>query len=251
MTGHKKVKKLLRPEEKEALRAMRREEFGKIIEKHIAIRHAMDKGLKVSNYTMEQMIGMYLEDTKEETIRLAIKELGMTREEAIEQGYIHGSTQVSFEVERREESKRLGKEITHKELMDIYQKRLRNSKYPGPECISPWEVEYLNEHNKWPGEDPTPHIKTCSGCEILLSAMRPVQIQLPGPPGPDCYTQSELGQVTETGYMPLGRLEHKNSCQKCRSKLSSAQEDYIEKIVPDQPYDPIDLDFKFSDKSAR
>ena len=98
--------------EKEALKAKRREEFHKIVEQHCALRNTMNKGLKVSDYTMEQMIEMYNENTKEETIRLAITQLGMTREEAIEKGFIHGSTQVAIELRCRKESERLGREIT-------------------------------------------------------------------------------------------------------------------------------------------
>ena len=241
---NRKRRKKLTPEEKEALRSKRREEFLKIATQHCALRNTMDKGLKVSYFTMDQMIEMYKEDIKEETIQMAIRRLGMTREEAIEKGFIHGSTQVSFEAERRRESKKLGREINHKDLLDIYRERLSNSKYPGPDCVEPWEAEAFIKNKKWPGEDKATHLDSCVGCSILVNGMRPVQYP---PPGPDCYTQAELDQVVETGSLPDGRLDHKNSCQQCKNKLSSSQQDFIQKIVPNQPYHPIDLDMDFGD----
>lgn len=236
--------KRLTPEEKEVLRAKRREEFHKIAEKHCALRNVMNKGLKVSDFTMDQMIEMYNEDMKEETIQLAIKQLGMTREEAIEKEFIHGSSQVFFEAERRRESKRLGREISHKDLLDIYSERLRNSKYPGPDCIEPWEAEAYLKDKRWPGEDKTAHIESCVGCSILVNGMKPFKYL---PPGPGCYTQTELDQVAEMGSLPDGRLDHKNSCQQCKNKFSSSQQDFIQKMVPNQPYHQFDLDMDFGD----
>lgn len=165
--------KRLTPEEKEALRARRHEEFHKIAEKHAAVRNAMNKGLKVSDFTMEQVVETYKEDRKEETIQAAIKELGMTREEAIEKGFIHGLTQVVVELRCREESKRLGREITARDLFELDRKRLRNSKYPGPDCVELWEAEAYLEDNKWPGEDKTAHLESCTGCSILVNGMKP------------------------------------------------------------------------------
>jgi len=241
---NKKRRKKLSSEEKEALQAKRREQFIKIAEKHCALRNAMNKGLKVSDFTMDQMIEMYKEDTKEETIQLAVKQLGMTREEAIEKEFIHGSTQVSFEAERRRESKRLGREINHKDLLDIYRERLSNSKYPGPDCVEPWEAKEYVRNNKWPADDMTAHVESCTGCQILVDMEKPVVYP---PPGPNCYTRAELDQVAETGSLPDGRLDHKNSCQQCKNKLGSSQQDFIQKMVPNQPYHPIDLDMDFGD----
>ncbi|MBI2065342.1 MAG: hypothetical protein HYT62_04830 [Candidatus Yanofskybacteria bacterium] len=241
---NRKRRKKLTPEEKEALRSKRREEFLKIATQHCALRNTMDRGLKVSDFTMDQMIEMYKEDTKEETIQMAVKHLGMTREEAIEKGFVHGSTQVSFEVERRRESKKLGREIDHKDLLDIYRERLANSEYPGPDCLEPWEAKEYIKNNKWPGEDKTAHIESCTGCHIMVDMEKPVVYP---PPGPDCYTQAELDQVVETGSLSDGRLDHKNYCQQCKNKLSSSQQDFIQKMVPNQPYHPIDFDMDFGD----
>lgn len=237
-------RKKKRSEEKEALRERRREEFYKIAEQHVAIRNAMDKGLKISDLTMWQMIEMYNEDRKEETIQAAIKELGMTREEAIEKGFIYGLTQVAIESRCRKESKKLGREITARDLFELDRERLRNSPYPGPDCIEPWEAEEYVKSNKWPGKDMTSHIGSCVGCNMMVNGMRPVQYP---PPGPDCYTQAELDQVVQTGNLPDGRLDHKNSCQQCKNKLSSAQSDFINKLVPDQSFHPTDLDMDFGD----
>jgi hypothetical protein len=217
------------PEEIRLLRDRKRKDRLEVFRKQVALRHAMDKGLNVNSLTIEQMIEIYRNDAREEGIAAAIKKLGLTRAEAIEQDYVHGSAQVYAEVSRRRRSKEVGREVTHQEVLDDYRERLRNSKYPGPDCLQPWEIEHYRKNNEWPDKKSPAHLELCSSCYSLAETLRPVKLP---ESGPDCYSKEELDQVVEIGVLPEGRFEHKNSCQLCESRLSHSQRIFIEKTVP-------------------
>lgn len=202
------------------------------IEKQVALRRALDKGLDPKHYTIEQLVEQYNEAKKEEGIEAAMKEFSITREEAIVQGFDKGGqTHVHLESRVRKESKRLGREISMRDLYEIDRDSLRNSKYPGPDCWEPWEIEPHLRGKKFPPERVS-HLNSCIACHCLLRSMAP-DPEMQKPPGPDCITKEELDKIEGVGILPPGRHSHLSECKKCKSNVHSAQERFIKTIAPD------------------
>ncbi len=214
-----------------------REEWYRVVEKRVALRHALDKGMDPKQYTIEQLIEQYDEYVKEEGIEAAMKEFGITREEAIAQGFDKGgSLHVHLESRQRKEGEKLGREISWEEFLEIEKDRIANSPYPGPDCLEPWEVERYVKGAKFP-PDRIAHLDSCVGCGMLISGMTP-DPELQKPPGPDCITKEELGQIEEAGFLSSDRRAHLPVCKRCKSNVHSAQERFIERIFSEPPPSP-------------
>lgn len=200
-------------------------------EKRVALRHALNKGIDPNTYTMEQLIKQYEKDTSEEGINAAIKEFGISKDEAISQGFDKGgSLFVHLEAKRRNRSKRLGREVSWKESIDMEGEELRNSKYPGPDCWEPWQAEsYLRGEELMKSK--VSHFESCVGCLMMVSGMTP-DPELQKPPGPDCITEKELEEIRGKGFLLKDRREHLSLCKRCKSNVYTAQEKFIEKVAP-------------------
>lgn len=201
------------------------------IKNQVALRHALDKGIDPNSFSIEQLVEQYRQDVAEEGISAAIKEFGISRDEAISQGFDKGgSLFVHLESKRRNRSKELGREVSWKESLDMDKEALVNSKYPGLDCWQPWEVEsYIR------GEELTKsrasHLESCDGCHMMVSCMTP-DPELQKPPGPDCINEKEVEDIQNRGFLPKDRREHLTLCKRCKSNVYAAQEKFIERVAP-------------------
>jgi 3,4-dihydroxy-2-butanone 4-phosphate synthase len=62
--------------------------------------------------------------------------------------------------------------ISANQLLATYSERLRNSKYPTPECLTPGEIEAGIQGASLAPER-RKHIESCEGCKALLEAAEP------------------------------------------------------------------------------
>lgn len=148
-------------------------EWSSWLTKRVALRHALDKGIDPKQYTIEQLVEQYREHVKEVGIEAAIKEFGITREEAIAQGFDKGgSIHVYLKSRQIKEGKKLGREISWKEFLEIEKNAIVNSKFPGPDCWEPWESRAYLEGKNFPSER-VAHLDSCAACHSLVAAMAP------------------------------------------------------------------------------
>jgi len=213
------------------LEEKKREKRMSAIRNQVALRRALDKGIDPNSYTIEQLVEQYEEDTAEEGINTAVKEFGIDRGEAISQGFDKGgSLFVHLEAKRRKRSKKLGREVSWKESIDMDGEELANSKYPGPDCWEPWQAEsYVRGEELMKSK--VSHLESCVGCHMMVSGMTP-DPELQKPPGPDCITEKELEEIQDKGFLSKNRREHLSLCKRCKSNVYTAQEKFIERVAP-------------------
>jgi hypothetical protein len=75
---------------------------------------------------------------------------------------------------RAAESRAQSSGMSTNQLLAVYSERLRNSKYPTPECLTPDEIQ------EWVlgvllSSERQQHLDTCEGCRNLLGAAEPTE----------------------------------------------------------------------------
>ena len=118
------------------------------------------------------MAGKYFEDLPndieelyKESIRERAKLLGISEEEVRKEAE---SSEPRFMIAARRKAERLGKTV--EEVLEDDLEAMRNSNYPGPDCLNPGEADrylsqqYSPEQNKLV-ED---HLEKCEGCKSLI-----------------------------------------------------------------------------------
>lgn len=205
----------------------------RIIEKQVALRHALRKGFDPKQYEIEQLIEQYKEDIKEEGLQAAMKEFGITREEAISQGFDRGGrVYVAAESRRRGKIQELGREISWQEYAEMDSIRIRDWKPSGPDCWTFEELEEFLQGKEFP-PDRTAHLEFCFDCNILVTAMKP-DPEMQKPSGPECITKDELANIGEAGVLANDRHNHLSVCKRCKYDVWGAQEKFIKKMVPER-----------------
>lgn len=175
---------------------------------------------------------------KEETIQYAMEALGLSREEVIAQSiHEYGRTYITLERRRRNLSTKRGKEVTHQELLDEDRKSVRESRFPGPDCLSTHECDIYDFSGEL-SSDRLEHAENCTFCSIMISMaenQRESRQIYESPAGPECFTKEELHELSETGSLPEGRRNHTATCKRCEMHYKGFREAWIEKTVPVPP----------------
>src|SRR3990167_728809 len=205
-------------------RALYEEHFRKLGEA-LDKRGALEKGMSVEEYR---------ESKREETIRYAMEELGMSREEVIKNGmHEWGYGSIHNEARRRKLIAELGREATHEDVLEEDRKIMQKvaSNYPNQECLEPYEIEEYGETGTL-HENRLLHLNGCTSCYIQASINRNNWVLTHTPPGPECFSKNELHIIHETGTLPKERLEHTKNCKKCKYDFDVNKTTYLERVAP-------------------
>lgn len=172
------------------------------------------------------------EAERKEAIEYFSRELQLTPEEVVTQGLdamLRGTW--LLEVRARKLSKEKGRKITAQELMKEIEERMSKSNFPGPNCLSPGEIEEYAETGTLPDERLS-HLEECVGCAVTAEGQREGHLVWNATPGPECFTKTELNQVRAEGKLPKERLSHMESCKRCERHFGRAKESWIDRLVP-------------------
>jgi hypothetical protein len=191
-------------------------------------RQALRRGLSVEEYLVV---------SREENIQYAMSTLNLSRGEVIAQQLDNvPRSGIVLEVQRRELSTKLGREITIRELLDQEIERMRALNYPGPDCLQAHEVE---KYAKTGILDPDglEHLKMCRPCRMFATHEREIYLEKiylenNRPPGPECLSSEELILVEKGERLPEDRRTHVNSCHGCEKRFGKSQELWLNKVAP-------------------
>jgi hypothetical protein len=89
------------------------------------------------------------------------------------------------------ETRAATRNITPEQLLEEYATRLRDSCYPGPECLTPEEVQAIADDG--PADSQQEHLAACPPCRQLVDAAHPSPKRL----GKLRREREELGRFTQ------------------------------------------------------
>ncbi len=129
------------------------------------------------------------------------------------------------------------RDISPIQLEADLQERMRNSKYPGPDCIQPGEIEEFREGRLL--EDRVAHLDACHTCYAMCVAALPKDRQAEyhhksfwqrfASTSAECMQPHEIELYRRERTLSPALSEHQRSCERCRGliRLFRLNPDYI------------------------
>ena len=121
-------------------------------------------------------------------------------------------------------------DITQEKIEEI-RKNLRESTWPGPECIEPYEAETYTRTGKLP-QNRLSHLEACHTCRAWLDVDRQCYLIFNAKPLPECLTKDELHAVHTKGKIGEERKKHTENCERCKRHYDIHFEMYLDKVLP-------------------